>query len=67
MRVQKWEYLTTTVTGNFSNTVRFNEKLNEYGQQGYELCGVYNLNFNCELKTVIVFKRPCGFIYFDIK
>ena len=65
-RIMKWEYATVVVetsgwfiTGKIDGKT-FNDKLNEFGEQGWELVSVYDTNFaNGGTGDVIaVFKRP---------
>ena len=63
----KWEYLTVTfpmkagwVRGEMLDVKGFNDKLNELGQQGWELTFTFSEPIRQELLPVVVavFKRP---------
>jgi len=64
MKTIKWEYITRTIgSDGISTTLEITDKLNQYGALGWELVSMVNLPIKMQFKLIVIFKRPCGFIY----
>ena len=59
MKVLKWKYITRTISHTL-NSKELSEKLNVFGEQGYELVGIYG--GDVLQNTIVVLKIPNGYL-----